>query len=191
MSLTVEERASGTATSAHSATETLAPERSQHSLALILLRDTRLLFLALWLGAAVFFSFAVAPAVFSVLPARELAGAVVSRTLGIVNTGGFFISLLLLLTAFLFRRNTSRRAFYTEIVALALLALTTSTGQWIIAARLQALRAAMGRQIDEVAASDPLRIAFNSLHGYSVTALSLGMVAAIVAFLLIARRAKN
>jgi hypothetical protein len=160
----------------------------ENSFAFKAVRDVRLLLIAVWLGAAVFFSFAVAPSVFSVLPARELAGAVVSRTLAIINTGGLLISLLLLSSAFLFKRNVSKRAFYAELLSLALIALTTFTGQWMIAARLQALRRAMGRPIDEVAQSDPLRVAFNSLHGYSVVALSLGMIAAVIALLLIARR---
>ncbi len=165
-------------------------EQGRNSVPVRIVRDVRLSLIAVWLGAAVFFSFAVAPSVFSVLPARELAGAVVSRTLSIVNTGGFVISLLLLSSAFLYRKIASRRAFYAELVTLSIVALTTFTGQWIIAARLQTLRATMGRPIDEVAQSDPLRIAFNSLHGYSVTALSLGMLAALLALLLIARRSK-
>ncbi|MBC7912263.1 MAG: DUF4149 domain-containing protein [Pyrinomonadaceae bacterium] len=168
--------------------KTQAQEQSPNSLPVKAVRDVRLLLIALWLGAAVFFSFAVAPSVFSVLPARELAGAVVSRTLSIVNTGGFIISLLLLLSAPLYKNNLSKRAFYAELVSLALIALTTFAGQWIIAARLQALRLAMGRPIDEIAQNDPLRVAFNSLHGYSVTALSLGMIAAVITLLLIARR---
>jgi hypothetical protein len=53
-----------------------------------------------------------------------------------------------------------------------------------------ALRAQMLRPIDDVAVDDPLRMSFNSLHGYSVTALSLGVIAAAVALLLIARRGK-
>jgi hypothetical protein len=47
----------------------------------------------------------------------------------------------------------------------------------------------MGRPIDEVAANDPLRLGFNSLHGYSVMALGVAIIAAAVALLLIARRA--
>lgn len=160
-----------------------------NSLPLKIVRDVRLLVIALWLGAAVFFSFAVAPVLFSVLPARELAGTVVTRSLAIINTGGLILSLLLFASAFLFKHNVSRRAFYAELISLALIALTTFVGQWIISARLLALRAAMGRPIDEVAQTDPLRVAFNSLHGYSVFALGLGMLAAIVALLLIARRA--
>lgn len=163
-------------------------EHVRNKLAVKVTRDIRLLLIAIWLGSAVFFSFVVAPGVFAVLPARELAGAVVSRTLAIMNTGGLIISLLLLASAFLFRNIVSKRAFGAEIVTLVMLALSTFVGKWIIAERMQALRISMGRPIDEVAQSDPIRIAFNTLHGYSVAALSVGMLAAIISLLLIARR---
>jgi hypothetical protein len=154
------------------------------------LRDFRLLLIALWFGAAVYFSFAVAPSAFGVLTSREMAGSVVSRTLSIINVGGFIISLLLLATAFLFRELVSKRAFYSELALLGLVAVVTFVGEWVIAARLHALRGAMGRPVDEVALTDPLRVAFNSLHGYSVMALSLGMIAAVIVLLLVARRSK-
>ena len=64
------------------------------------LGDARLLSLGMWLGAAVLFSFAVAPGAFAVLPARELAGAIVTRIIGVVNVSGFIIALLLLATSF-------------------------------------------------------------------------------------------
>ncbi|MBD0327042.1 MAG: DUF4149 domain-containing protein [Pyrinomonadaceae bacterium] len=160
------------------------------------LTDVRLLLIALWLGAAVFFSAAVAPSAFGVLraasvpQANHLAGSIVTRTLAIINTGGFIISLLLLATAFLFRETAKRRPFVTEIIALVVVAVTTALGQWGIAARMLSLRQAMGRPIDDVPAGDSLRVAFASLHGLSVMALTLGMIAAIVALLLIARRGR-
>ena len=155
----------------------------------VLARDMRLTLIALWLGAAVFFSFAVAPSAFAVLPARELAGAVVGRTLAVVNIGGFVISLLLLLTVPFAGSLVSRRALLLESVALTIIAVVTAAGQWIITPRLESLRAQMGRPIDALATDDPLRVAFGSLHGYSVVALSVGMIAALIALLLIARRA--
>ena len=175
----------------------VAQEEQRRSGALVaaVVRDVRLLLISLWVGAAVFFSAAVAPSAFAVLRrfavpnANELAGSIVTRTLSIVNTGGFIISLLLLASAFLFSRRIKRRAFYAEITSLMLLAITTAVGQWVIAAKMLALRASLGRPIDQVAESDPLRLAFNNLHGYSVTALAVGIVASVVALLLIARRA--
>ena len=152
------------------------------------LQDARLLLIAVWLGAAVFFSFAVAPSAFAVLPARELGGSLVTRTLSIVNVAGFIISLLLLASALIGRAAARRRAWLVELIALSVVALTTFVGHWVIIARLLALRRAMGRPIDDVAAGDPLRVAFNNLHGYSVVALTVGMLAGALALLVIARR---
>lgn len=160
------------------------------------LADVRLLLIALWLGAAVFFSAVVAPSAFGALraeavpQANHLAGAIVTRTLRVINTGGFVISLLLLGSAFAFRESIKRRAFATEIIALAIIAMATGIGQWGIAARMSALRQAMGRPIDDVPIGDSLRVAFGSLHGLSVMALGTAIIAALVALLLIARRAR-
>ena len=160
-------------------------------------RDVRLLLIALWLGGAVFFSAAVAPSVFSVLRARdvpyanEAAGTIVTRTLSILNTGGFIIALLLLVSAFLFRQGVKQRAFLTETVSLVVVAITTGVGQWVIAARMLSLRAAMGQPIDDVATDNPLRISFNSLHGFSVAALGVAIIAAAVTLLVIANRGRK
>lgn len=158
--------------------------------------DVRLLLMALWLGAAVFFSAAVAPSVFRVLrgaelaQANHLAGSIITRTLAMINTSGFIIAIVLLGSAFLFKESAGRRALMWEIIMLAILAVTTALGQWYVAARMLALRGAMGRPIDEVGAEDPLRIAFNSLHSLSVMALGIGIIAAATALLLIARRGR-
>src|SRR5205085_8883583 len=106
----------------------------------------------------------------------------------IVNVAGFIISLLLLAGAFIGRSTTSRRAWLLEVIALAFVALTTFVGHWLINARLLALRHSLGRPIDDVAVNDPVRVAFNNLHGYSVAALGFGMLAGALALLLIARR---
>ena len=45
------------------------------------LRYLMLLSLVVWLGGLIFFSFVLAPTVFTVLPTRHLAGNVVSRSL--------------------------------------------------------------------------------------------------------------
>lgn len=150
----------------------------------------RLLLLGLWLGAAIFFGAAVAPALFGVLRgaglgnANELAGTIVSRLLSIINRGGFEISLFLFVTAFFVTRNVSRFRRFAEMISLAIMSIMTGVGQWVIAARMSALRAAMKGNIDQVPLSDPRRMAFDSLHGYSVTAMTVAMLAALFAFLL-------
>ena len=60
--------------------------------------DLRLLLLAIWLGAAVFF-IGVAQVAFGVIAEREQAGAVVGRSLSVLSYGGLAIALILLLTS--------------------------------------------------------------------------------------------
>jgi hypothetical protein len=164
-------------------------DAAREPLGLRVLADARLLLVALWLGGAVFFSFVVAPSAFAVLPTHELAGALVTRTIAFVNVGGFFISLLLLATAFVGRVGVARRrARLVEIASLAVVAIACGVGQWIVSARMVALRAAMGQTIDRVALDDPARIAFNDLHGYSVALMCAGVIAGVIALLAIARR---
>lgn len=149
--------------------------------------------LAVWFGAALFFSVVVAPAAFGVLRAQglpnasELAGAIVTRSLSVVNVAGVVVALLLLLTLFARRGSPGRASFIVEGICLLLIALATGVGHWFIAARMRALRVAMIVPIDQIAADDPRRIAFNGLHGYSVNALGLAMIAALVALVLMAR----
>ncbi len=156
-----------------------------------LLSDLRILLLVLWLGAACFFSFAVAPSAFAVLPSRELAGSVVNRILAIVNYSGLIVGLILLASSFVAPRNANRVRLWIEQSLLLLLTAACAFGQFVIGARLQNLRGQIGRPIEEIAMDDPLRIAFNDLHGYSVTILSAAMIAALVTFFLLSRRAKN
>ena len=161
-----------------------------------ILNDLRLLVLGLWLGAAVYFSSVVAPSVFSVLRAfqlpnlGEVAGTLVTRTLSVVNVSGFIISLFLLVTAFAFGKGSGKRSFLLELASLLVVAVSTGAGQWVIAAKMRALRVAMVLPVDQVPIDDPRRVAFNRLHGYSVTALSFAMIAALIAFLVIAYRAR-
>src|SRR5258708_7306711 len=153
--------------------------------------------LSLWLGAALFFSFAVAPNVFAVLRsfalpnANEIAGTIVTRTLSVVNIGGFLIGIFLLLTFFARRSMPGRPALIVEFISLAIIVTSTGLGHWFIAARMRALRASMVLPIDQIAVDDPRRIAFNNLHGYSVSALGLAMIAALVVFVLIGRSPRS
>jgi uncharacterized protein DUF4149 len=149
--------------------------------------------LAAWFGTALFFGAVVAPAAFGVLRsfdlpnANEIAGTIVTRSLSVINIAGFLISLLLLATLILWRNSSSRISFILQCVCLAVIAVATGVGHWVIAARMRALRAAMVLPIDQIAADDARRVAFNSLHGYSVNALGLAMIAALVALVLMGR----
>lgn len=158
------------------------------------LNQVRMFLLAAWLGAAIYFSVVVAPSVFGALRsfsltnANEIAGTIVTRTLSVVNTSGFILSLLLLITTFALKKNYGRTSLILQIALLMIVTVATGLGEWVIAARMRGLRAAMHGQIDQVALSDPNRIAFAALHSYSVSALGIAMIAGLLAFLVIANR---
>ena len=161
------------------------------------LRTISLLLLGVWLGAAIFFGAAVAPNLFNVLRgadltnANALAGSIVTRLLAIINRGGFEISLLLLVIGFFASRGVKPLARFAEMISLAIMAIMTALGHWVIAARMLALRTAMQLPIDQIAPNDPRRAAFDNLHRYSVTVMGIAMVAALAAFLMIAMRVKT
>jgi hypothetical protein len=156
-----------------------------------LIADFRSFLVALWLGAAVFFTAAVAQSAFAVLPSRELAGTLVNRTLMILNYGGIVIGLILLASSIVKKEKISRLKLSIEQGLLLFLTAACAFGQFVIGARLHDLREQIGRPIDEVPADDPLRIAFGELHGYSVLILAFAMLAALIVYFLIAQRARN
>lgn len=161
---------------------------------LSILHNLRLLLIAAWLGAAVFFSAAVAPAAFQVsrgfnLPyPGEIAGALVNRTLGVINLSGFVISALLIVLTVVLKKSYKASSFVAQLVLLTVVLVSTAVGEWVIASRMRALRTAMAIPIEQVSAGDPMRVAFQALHGYSVAALSIAIIAALIAFIFMAQR---
>ncbi len=146
-----------------------------------------LLLIALWLGAACFFSFGVAPSAFSVLPSSELAGGVVNRTLSIINFSGVIIGILVLLTSFIGSQGLNKIRLWTTRIMLAILVAACGAGQLIIGVYLNHLRALIGKPIDELAADDPMKLQFDTWHQYSVWVLVAAMITALIAFFVISR----
>ncbi|MGI8467097.1 MAG: DUF4149 domain-containing protein [Pyrinomonadaceae bacterium] len=151
--------------------------------------DFRKLLAGLWLGAALFFSFAVAQSAFAVLPSTELAGALVSRTLAIVNYSGMAIGLILLLSSFILTRKSF--LIWIERLLALVLTLACAAGQFYIGWKMQNLRASIGRPLEDLAAADPQRLAFNELHQVSVWILLTAMIAALVLFFSIIYKPKE
>ena len=149
--------------------------------------DIRLLLLGLWLGAAVFF-IGIAQIAFSVLPQRELAGAVVGGDLTLLNYSGLAVAALLIFSTLIGVSKIKKFWLWTERFLLLLLGASCAIGQFVIGIWLSSVKIQMGRPIDEVAADDPLKIQFNTLHEYSVWILFTAMAAALIAFFIISNR---
>jgi hypothetical protein len=152
------------------------------------LSDIRLLLLSLWLGAAVFF-IGVAQAAFAVLADnRELAGAVVGRNLTVLSIAGLGIAVILILTSMLGTARVAALPLWLERFLLLILAASCAVQQFVIGIWMSSIRTQLGRPIDEVPADDPLKVQFDQLHQYSVWVLMAGMIAALLAFFIIANR---
>ena len=157
----------------------------------------RLVLLGMWLGAGIYFSAVVAPSAFAVLRsyqglnAGEIAGAIVNRNLAAINLSGFVIGVVLFITGFIRFRKVVLQFFMIEMISITALVLGTAIGNWVIAAKLRALRLALQAPIDQLAVTDPRRISFDQLHSYSVKALSVAMIAALLGIVIIALRARR
>lgn len=132
----------------------------------------------LWSGAALLVVTTVAPAAFRVLPTRALAGALVGQVLPVLFIAGAAIAVFALAL-------TPRSAPMGVMRRLGAIGTLVACGvaQGVIAPKIAALREQIGPNLEALPASDPLRVAFGQLHGFSVLALGVAMICALVTIL--------
>ncbi|WP_284352015.1 DUF4149 domain-containing protein [Roseisolibacter agri] len=138
--------------------------------------------LAAWIGAAALVAAVVAPAAFSVLPTRALAGALVGRVLPVIFLTGLAVGL----GAAVLGWHVAPAFARTRLVLPLLTALACGVAQFGIAPRIQRLRAEMGPSIEALPTTDPRRAQFGRLHGISVAFMGAGLLAAGAALVLTA-----
>jgi hypothetical protein len=139
-------------------------------------RFVMLLSLVVWVGGIIFFAFVVAPSLFSILPTRQLAGAVVTRCLGALHWIGVGCAIVFLVCSIV----EARSLFSVRNGLIFAMLVLTLISQIIVGGRMQALRSSMG-EIDSIAVTDARRVEFNALHQWStrleVAVLLLGLLA--------------
>jgi Domain of unknown function (DUF4149) len=152
-----------------------------------IITNVRLLIIALWIGAAMFFSFSLAKSAFDILPSREMAGSVVSANLSVINYAGLIIGLILLISSFF-----SSKGFvsWIERGLLLIFTIACAVNQFVISHQLANIRSQVGRPMDELSLEEPLRIAFDSLHQYSTWVFVTAMIIALVSFFLMSTSPK-
>lgn len=147
------------------------------------LRYVMLLCLIIWLGGLIFFAFVVAPAAFSVLPTRHLAGNVVARSINGLHWMGIVAAIVYLFISAIYARVTTGalHLFAARNVIIVLMLFLTLISQFAIIPRMDILRASIG-EIDSVPSDNPVRMQFDALHVWSTRieggVLLLGFVAA-------------
>jgi uncharacterized membrane protein len=152
------------------------------------LRFFMLLSMVIWVGGIIFFSFVVAPALFSILPTRHLSGLVVTRTLSSLHwigvvCGGIF---LICSTSLAYHASGGVQAAATRNLLVFAMMVATLYSQMGVSTKMAALRAEMG-EIDKIPVTDPRRVAFNHLHQWSTGLEVIVLVLGLATLYLIAR----
>ena len=135
-----------------------------------LIRFFMLLSLVVWVGGLIFFAFVLAPTVFhpGILPARQYAGNVVNRSLGIMHWMGLVCGIVFAATSMIEARVVDGAAhpFALRNLLIYAMIILTLIALFGIASRMAVLRNDMGF-IDNVPHDDPRRVEFNRLHEWS------------------------
>lgn len=150
-----------------------------HSFARFLL----ILSMAVWIGGILFFSFIVAPAIFSVVGNQAAAGHIVSRCIGALHRLGLLCGVVFLASTLLIELKRVRAL---RIVA-GVMILCTAISQFIVTPQMQRIREAVGGAIQALPTVDAGREAFDRLHRFSVSLEGIVLIAGFLALAVIAR----
>jgi Domain of unknown function (DUF4149) len=124
--------------------------------------------LVVWIGGIIFFAFAVAPTLFSILPTHDLAGKVVGRSLSTLHWMGLISGIVYLVCSLLYARFADGfvHPLAARNVLIVLMLLLTVFSLFALTPKMNALKADMG-VIDNVPQTDARRVEFNDLHHWS------------------------
>jgi uncharacterized membrane protein len=150
-----------------------------------------LLSLVVWIGGIAFFAFVLAPSVFhpGILPSRQLAGAVVSRSLGILHWIGLSCGLVFLITSTIDSQvvNGVPALLSPRNLLVCAMILLTLISMFAISTRMLDLRNQMVF-LDDVPHDDARRLEFNRLHVWSTRLESAVLLLGLAVIFLTARR---
>jgi hypothetical protein len=151
-----------------------------------ILRFLQIFSLGFWLGSILFFSFVVAQGAFTVLPSKDLAGALVGYSLTRMHILGIVAGCVYLIATAALEKSVVALARPASLLVLVMI-LCTMASQYGVIARMDALRAQMG-SVEATPAGSPLREAFDRLHQYSVWLESAVLLSGLAALFLTARQ---
>jgi hypothetical protein len=154
-----------------------------------ILRFLQVFALGTWVGSILFFSFVVAPDLFSTLRSRDEAGVVVGLSLTGLHHLGVVAAIAYLAAGFGLARSARWLAQPAALVVLFMLLLTIASEHEVMP-RMFALRQQMG-SVEATPAHNPLRVEFDRLHGASVELEAGVLLAGIAALFLTARKGEG
>jgi uncharacterized membrane protein len=134
------------------------------------LRFLMLLSLVVWIGGLIFFAFVLAPTAFSpgLLPSRQLAGAVVGRSLDGLHYMALVSGIIFLIASMFYNRMTRgiAHSLAARHVLIAVMLVLTAISQFKITPKMHAIRNEVGA-IDTLPTDNPQRTEFARLHVWS------------------------
>jgi hypothetical protein len=148
------------------------------------LRFFQFLSLGCWLGSIIFF-IVFTQGIFSVIPTKDLTGVVVGYSLARLHVMGIVAGCVYLIATAAAEKSVAALARPAALLVFVMI-LCTVASQYGVIARMDALRVQMG-SVDATAADNPLRVAFDRLHQYSVRLESAVLLSGLVALFLTAR----
>jgi len=150
-----------------------------------ILRFLQFLSLGCWLGSIVYF-IVFTQGIFSVMPTKDLAGVVVGYSLARLHILGIVAGCVYLIATVALEKSVAALARPAALLVFAMI-LCTMASQYGVIARMDALRSQMG-SVEATPAANPLRVAFDRLHQYSVRLESAVLLSGLAALFLTARR---
>jgi hypothetical protein len=141
--------------------------------------------LLLWAGMVLGFAFLMAPLLFSILPSRDLAGTIASRTVARLDLAAFIAfgaaMVLVLLPRWLQEIRDGEALGPLRLwSAAALVALLVSfASAFIVSPKLHTLRAGMGAPVESLAPDSAPRAAYRKAHGVSRQFMGLRLLLAL------------
>jgi hypothetical protein len=149
------------------------------------LRFLQFLSLGCWLGSIIFF-IVFTQGIFSVMPTKDLAGLIVGYSLARLHIMGIIAGCVYLLSTAILEKSVAALARPASLLVLVMI-LCTMASQYGVIARMDVLRTQMG-SVDATTVDNPLRVAFDRLHQYSVRLESAVLFSGLAALFLTARR---
>ena len=149
------------------------------------LRFLQIFSLGTWVGSIVYFIVFTA-GIFPVVNNNDLTGALVGYALGRLHVMGIIAGVVYLLATVAAEKSVGALVQPAALLVF-LMIVCTMASQYGIIARMDALKLQMG-SVSATPADNPLRVAFDRLHQYSVRIESVVLLSGIAALVLAARR---
>jgi|SRR5580658_3625268 hypothetical protein len=153
-----------------------------------ILRFVQVFALGTWLGSIFYFSAAVAPGAFRVLPSQDLAGLLVEFTLRRLHTVGVIAGLLFLIAsaAMALTSTGAGKRLVLPVAGVVVMVVLTMVSQHMVIRRMNVLRREMGSVV-ETPPENPRRVEFDRLHRVSVQLEGATLLIGVAALFLTVR----